>query len=143
MAYGPYKKQQNPHGKGYEKFFGELELAVMEIVWDQQPVSVGKVLETLNESDDRSWAYTTIMTVMGRLAEKGWLTAEKQGRAYVYSATYSRDEAAATLAGGVVDSLLEDFGDVAVAQFVEALDRIDPEWLKRLAELAEEGEERD
>lgn len=138
MAYGPYQKPQNPHEKGLKKFFGELELAVMEVVWEHQPASVSDVLEVLNENDDRSWAYTTIMTVMSRLAEKGWLAAEKQGRAYIYTAVYSREETEATLAGGVVRSLLEDFGDVAVAQFAKELDRIDPEQLKRLGELAEE-----
>ena len=143
MPHGPYSKPQSPHGRGLEKFFGELELAVLEAVWVHQPVNVGKVLETLNETSERTWAYTTIMTIMSRLAEKGWLTAEKRGRAYSYTAVYSRKEAEATLAGEVVRSLLDDFGDVAVAQFVKELDRIDPEQLTRLAELAEEGGKRD
>ena len=141
MTYGPYQKLQNPQGKGLEKFFGELELAVMEVVWEHQPVSVGAVLEKLNEDDERSWAYTTIMTVMSRLAEKGWLAAEKQGRAYIYTPVYCREETEATLAGDVVRSLLEDFGDVAVAQFAKELDRIDPAQLARLAELAEEDDD--
>jgi predicted transcriptional regulator len=137
----PYPKRHPSRAKGLEKFFGELELAVMEIIWCYQPVTVGAVLEKLNQDDERSWAYTTIMTVMGRLAEKGWLEAEKEGRAFVYTPVYSREETMATLAGDVVRSLLEDFGDVAVAQFAKELDRVNPEQLARLADLAGETEE--
>jgi BlaI family transcriptional regulator, penicillinase repressor len=85
-------------------------------------------------------AYTTIMTIMSRLVEKGWLTAEKRGRAYLYRATHSRQEAEAEAAGKVIRALLEDFGDVAVAQFVRELDEIDPKQLTRLAELAQRAE---
>jgi predicted transcriptional regulator len=125
-------------GKGAEKLLGDLELDVMRVAWAREAVTVRDVLDALAAT--RPLAYTTIMTIMSRLAEKGWLTAEKQGRAYLYRAAHSRQEAEAEAAGKVIRALLEDFGDMAVAQFVKELDEIDPKQLTRLAELAQRAE---
>ena len=136
-----YTKAKNP-GKGLEKFLGILQLAVMEVVWERQPVSVSEVLNALNQQQ-RNLAYTTVMTIMSRLAEKGWLVSEKRGRAFFYRTVHSREEAEATAVGAVVRALLEDFGEVAIAQFVKELDEIDPTQLSHLAELAREVEQND
>src|SRR5689334_10832215 len=111
-----YRKTKNKSGRGLQKFLGELELAVMEIVWQHETITVAEVLDELN-TDTRQWAYTTVMTIMSRLAEKGWLVAEKKGKAFSYRASSSRDEAEARVAGEVVRALLEDFGEVAITQF--------------------------
>ncbi|MCC6611865.1 MAG: BlaI/MecI/CopY family transcriptional regulator [Anaerolineae bacterium] len=137
-----YRRTKRVAGKGLEKFLGELQLAVMEIVWKRQPVSVGDVLTELNQQK-RDLAYTTVMTIMSRLVEKGWLISEKHGRAYVYRAVHSREQAEAEAVGEVVRALLEDFGQIAVAQFVKELDGIDPEQLARLQELTQEVEQDD
>lgn len=74
---------------------GELERAVMESVWraaenGRAPLSVRAVHDELSGS--RDLAYTTVMTVMGRLADAGLLTQERSGRAYLYAAADSREE---------------------------------------------------
>jgi predicted transcriptional regulator len=79
---------------------GELERAVMETVWQagqsgHAPVSVRDVYSELGRT--RDLAYTTVMTVMGRLAEGGLLTQERSGRAYLYAAADSREELTATM----------------------------------------------
>lgn len=137
-----YRMVKNKSGKGLRKFLGELELAIMEIVWNQQPISVSEVLTILN-TQQRKLAYTSVMTVMSRLVEKGWLKTEKRGRAYIYRAVQSRSEAEATAVGEVVRALLNDFGEVAVAQFIKELDEISPEALVRLAALGDEAETTD
>ncbi|MEW5988962.1 MAG: BlaI/MecI/CopY family transcriptional regulator [Chloroflexota bacterium] len=142
MPRGLYRRIKQSPSQGLEKFIGELELAAMEVVWQRGSVSVREVLHALNQ-DGRNLAYTTVMTIMGRLVEKGWLTAEKQGRAYLYRATYSRPEAEAKAVGEVVRALLQDFGDVAVAQFAKELDEMNPGQLVHLAELTHEGEQRE
>lgn len=139
MPHSLYERMKRPSRRGLEKFLGELELAVMEVVWKHQPVSVSDVL-TLLKQKKNNLAYTTVMTVMRRLSEKGWLKAAKRGRAYLYQAAHSREETEAVAVGQVVRALLHDFGDVAVAQFVKELDEIDPDQLTRLAELAREVE---
>lgn len=78
---------------------GDLERAVMEQTWraaeeGRAPVSVREVHEALATS--RNLAYTTVMTVMGRLAEAGLLTQERSGRAYRYSPVGSREELTAS-----------------------------------------------
>ena len=135
-----YRKIKNKSGQGLQKFLGELELAVMEVVWQREPISVSDVLAVLN-NDERNLAYTSVMTVMSRLAEKGWLKAEKHGRAFFYRAVHSRKQAESAAVGDVVRALLSDFGDVAVAEFIKELDGISPETLNRLAELSRENGE--
>jgi len=135
-----YRRTTRNSGKGLEKFLGDLQLAVMEVIWEGQPVSVSDVLNTLNQQN-RELAYTTVMTIMSRLAEKGWLVSEKRGRAFFYRAVHSREEAEVAAVGEVVRALLEDFGEVAIAQFVKELDGIDSNQLSHLAELAHQVEQ--
>ena len=61
--------------------FGPLEAAVMEAVWAAGgPVSVREVMGRLNNGRAEPLAYTTVMTVMSRLAEKGALARSPAGR---------------------------------------------------------------
>lgn len=140
MAAKHYQKMTNRSGIGAEKLLGELELDVMHIVWERKVVAVRDVLETLTEK--RSLAYTTVMTVMSRLADKGLLVADKRGKTYYYRASQSEDEFEAQAVGAVVQSLITDFGgEIAISQFVEQLSTADPEQLARLAELAQQAQE--
>jgi predicted transcriptional regulator len=112
--------------------FGPLEANVMEVVWAAaRPVTVRQVLEALNRTGGRQLAYTTVMTVMTRLAEKGILRRDVQGRGYVYEA------AAGDAAAIAVRNVLRDFGDAAVAHFVDEA-RADPRILRRLQRLMDE-----
>jgi predicted transcriptional regulator len=140
MPHNLYNKALGDSGKGLRNFLGELELTVMEVIWQHQPLTVADALGHLN-TGERTWAYTTIMTIMNRLAAKGWLNCTKQGRALVYPAAFSRQEAEARLAGDVVRRLLEDFGDVAVAQFALELERTNPDLLSRLTEIARDNDD--
>nr|WSW68522.1 BlaI/MecI/CopY family transcriptional regulator [Streptomyces sp. NBC_00995] len=75
---------------------GELEDAVMTRVWQwNRPVTVREVLEDLQQ--ERSIAYTTVMTVMDNLHQKGWVRREVDGRAYRYMAVSTRAAYAAAL----------------------------------------------
>ena len=134
-----YSKLTQRVGQGAEKLLGELELAIMRVAWGRESVTVREVLTVLNKK--RSLAYTTVMTVMGRLTEKGLLTAEKRGKAHVYRAALTREAFEAQSAGQVVQSLLDDFGgEIALSQFVKQLSETDPAQLARLAELARQAQ---
>ncbi|MFI2209876.1 BlaI/MecI/CopY family transcriptional regulator [Streptomyces sp. NPDC020141] len=75
---------------------GELEDAVMTRVWQwNRPVTVREVLEDLQQ--ERSIAYTTVMTVMDNLHQKGWVRREVEGRAYRYTAVSTRAAYSAAL----------------------------------------------
>ncbi|WP_449406872.1 BlaI/MecI/CopY family transcriptional regulator [Microbacterium maritypicum] len=80
---------------------GELEKLVMDRVWSwDHPVAVREVLEGLR--DERSLAYTTVMTVMDNLHRKGMLTRQKDGRAYVYRPVMTREQHSAAFMGEVL-----------------------------------------
>ncbi|GFH39200.1 BlaI/MecI/CopY family transcriptional regulator [Streptomyces pacificus] len=75
---------------------GELEDAVMTRIWQwNRPVTVREVLEDLQR--ERSIAYTTVMTVMDNLHQKGWVRREVEGRAYRYTAVSTRAAYSAAL----------------------------------------------
>ncbi|WP_405743656.1 BlaI/MecI/CopY family transcriptional regulator [Streptomyces sp. NBC_01525] len=75
---------------------GELEDAVMTRVWEwNRPVTVREVLEDLQK--ERSIAYTTVMTVLDNLHQKGWVRREAEGRAYRYEAVSTRAAYSAAL----------------------------------------------
>ncbi|WSB69764.1 BlaI/MecI/CopY family transcriptional regulator [Streptomyces decoyicus] len=75
---------------------GDLEDAVMTRVWEwNRPVTVREVLEDLQR--ERSIAYTTVMTVLDNLHQKGWVRREAEGRAYRYEAVSTRAAYAAAL----------------------------------------------
>jgi predicted transcriptional regulator len=89
---------------------GELEAAVMDLVWDRDaPATVRDVLTDLRPI--RPLAYTTVMTVLDNLHRKGWLRRELAGRAYRYTATVTREGYSAQL----MRDALDDAGDPAEA----------------------------
>jgi predicted transcriptional regulator len=105
---------------------GELEDAVMTRVWRwNRPVTVREVLEDLQE--DRSIAYTTVMTVMDNLHQKGWVRRTQEGRAYRYEAVSTRAAYSAALiheAWSASDNLaaaLVDFFGMMSAEQTDAL----------------------
>lgn len=70
---------------------GELETRIMEMLWQQgNPASVREVHENL--LSEKNLAYTTVMTVLDRLAKKGVVRRERAGRAWLYTAGRSRAE---------------------------------------------------
>lgn len=115
-----------------ETLLGPLEAEVLELLWQLgRPAPVRDVLEALNQGRRPPLAYTTVMTVLSRLAEKGVLTRSREGRSYVYRAAVND---AAELA---VRNVMRDFGDAAVSHFVETA-RADPKLMRRLEKLLRE-----
>jgi predicted transcriptional regulator len=114
------------------KRLGPLEARVMEALWTaDEPLTVRELLGGLNRGRREPLAYTTVMTVMNRLAEKGALRRKRRGRGYSYEPT--ADDAA----GLAVQSVVREFGAAAVAQFVDQA-RADPKLLRRLERILED-----
>ena len=118
---------------------GDLEREVMGELWDRPEATVRTVLEALNAESDRSRAYTTVMTVMGNLTRKGLLVRRREGRTDVYRAAISREDYTEARAREEVRSLIDHYGDVALAHFAREVDRLDPEQLSRLREIVDDG----
>lgn len=108
-----------------EGLLGELELAIMQVVWARGEVAVRDVWDVLHPT--RALAYTTVMTVMSRLAQKGVLATRKQGRAYYYHARVTPTTYVTQRAQRAVDDVIATFGDAALAQFLRNLEDLSPE----------------
>jgi predicted transcriptional regulator len=94
---------------GEVRGFGDLEAVIMDRVWGRgQPVTVRDLFDEL--SAERAIAYTTVMSTMDNLHRKGWLGRVREGKAYRYTATASREEYSARL----MREALADGGDAEV-----------------------------
>jgi len=120
--------------------FGDLEADIMELVWKKGTVTVGDVWQALRK--DRDLAYTTVKTVMGRLAEKGHLKQRTKDRAYTYEPTMSREEFLRAVSEEVLEGLFVDFGEPIRAHLVKALKGRDLPGLERLDALIREEKRR-
>jgi len=115
---------------------GDLERAVMDQLWDAgRPQTVRQVHEDL--AGRRDLAYTTVMTVLQRLARKNLVIQLRTDRAHRYVAAHGRDE---LVAGLMVDALDQaaDSGDrqAALMNFVERVGADEADALRRaLADL--------
>jgi len=78
----------NPHAKGIEVFLGPTEARLMTLAWKRKSLTVKQALFLWPESPRP--AYTTVMTVLARLHQKGFLRRAKEGRSFVYEPVVDR-----------------------------------------------------
>jgi predicted transcriptional regulator len=116
----------------------ELESEVMESVWESGEASVREVMEALNAGAGRQRAYTTYMTIMARLDTKGLLERRRQGKTDLYTPTYTREEYADLRARAELDSIVDQFGELALAHIARQLSELDPQRRRALQRLARE-----
>ena len=109
------------------------ELEVLKALWDRGPVTVRQVMNHLHKRN-RKIAYTTVLTFLTRLEQRGLVSSDKSGLAYVYSAKVTRERVMKSR----LRSFLEDVYDGAAAPLVlqlvreEKLSRKDIEELQKL-----------
>ncbi|MFC6014997.1 BlaI/MecI/CopY family transcriptional regulator [Plantactinospora solaniradicis] len=118
---------------------GDLERAVMDVLWDRgasagSGVTVREVAEGLR---NRELAYTTVMTVLDRLAGKGMVERERAGRAWRYRPAASREAHIARLMLDALD--LAGSRDAALVRFARSVTGTEADVLR--AALAEEAAE--
>ena len=121
------------------RHLGQLEAAVMERLWSgDEPMSVRQVLEGLRP--DRALAYTTVMTVLDNLHRKRLVVRAKDGRAYRYRASLSREEHAAAL----MEEVLAGSNDrtAALLRFVEQIPADEVARLRAALDAADRRERR-
>ncbi|MFQ5611863.1 MAG: BlaI/MecI/CopY family transcriptional regulator [Anaerolineae bacterium] len=121
--------------KGLTHIFGELEARLMEAVWTLEQASVQAVIDHLGGELN----YKTTMTVLNRLVDKGLLARHKSGRAFLYSATMSREELLAGVFDQMVRGMLDrDFRQIAIAQMIETVEDLDPQLLDDIGRLIQQ-----
>ncbi len=115
---------------------GPLEADVMNIVWDRGEAVVRDVHSAL--AAHRPIAYTTVMTTMGRLTDKGLLGRLEDQPAHRYYPKLSREQYERSTVKSVVDWLIGHFPDPAVAYLVDRVERGDDRMIERLREAIEQ-----
>jgi predicted transcriptional regulator len=116
----------------------ELEAEVMEELWGSGESSVRDVMRTLNEQADKPRAYTTYMTIMSRLDRKGLLARRREGKTHFYRPVYTRADYADLRAGAEIDSIVDQFGEVALAHIARQMAQLDAKHRRALERLARE-----
>jgi BlaI family transcriptional regulator, penicillinase repressor len=109
------------------------EVELMTVLWERGPSTVAEVRDAL---DDGS-AYTTILTLLRVLEEKGHVVREAEGRAHRYGALIDRDEASSTAIDRVLGQFFRGSPERLLTQMVS--DRaLDDATLRRLRALVDE-----
>jgi predicted transcriptional regulator len=116
---------------------GKLERAVMEETWRRGEISVRE----MHRAFDERTAYTTLMTTLDRLHKKGLLARRKDGRAFIYSPSVSREQFKQGVAEDVIEGLLSlgtESVEPVLACIVEAVSEHDRDLLDELDRLVRE-----
>ncbi|SEF18902.1 BlaI/MecI/CopY family transcriptional regulator [Jiangella alba] len=99
--------------------FGELEAAIMEVVWSApEPITIREIKDQLPQQPER--AYTTVQTVVDILYRKGWLGRARDGKAHRYAPSRSRDDYTAGLLGEALTTTTDRTG--ALLRLVGTMD---------------------
>lgn len=116
--------------------FGELERAVMKIVWSHGPLSS----ESIREKLDRKLKETTVRTVLRRLETKGYVTHEVDNRTFIYAAAEPRNRVAVRAIKRIVDWFCDGSVDEVLVGMVDAK-MLDRKQIDRLLAAVEQTEQ--
>lgn len=106
----------------------------MDQLWARGEGSVGEVLEALNAEGDRTLAYTTVMTILVRLHEKGYVNRTKEGRHFRYTPAFEATSLPAQVGRRELGRLIARYGAESLAEF--AADLGEGDLAGRLEDLA-------
>lgn len=112
----------------------EAELRLMEVLWSRGPSTVGEVTKALPRG--RSLAYSSVLTTLRILEQKGYVRHEVRGRAFVYHTTVGRQEAQRSAVRYVVNRFFEGSPEQLVLNILEDED-LDAKDLQRLRQMIE------
>jgi BlaI family penicillinase repressor len=96
---------------------GEAEFAVMEVLWEQSPLTAAEVAERVPA--ERRWSDRTVKTMLARLLAKRVLIHEEEGRRYLYRPAVSREDYVAQESGRMIDRLFGGKVTPLVAQLAQ------------------------
>lgn len=93
------------------------ELEVLQIIWEHGPCTVREVMNLLKPKRPR--AYTSVMSLMNVMAEKGLLNQEPKGRAFIYSAKVSRDKTQSSMLSDLLNRAFDGSANALVAHLLQ------------------------
>src|SRR5215831_16370427 len=116
----------------------DAELRPMEVLWTRGPSTVAKVVETLPKRLDLS--YSTVLTTLRILEQKGYVKHTKEGQAYVYHPVVNRSQAQKKALKHILSRFFNNSPELLVMNLLET-EQMDPEDLERIQRLINQGEE--
>jgi predicted transcriptional regulator len=116
----------------------ELELEILKVLWQQQPLSGQEVRDDL--APGRDLTYSSVMSMLGIMEEKGYVRRRKAGGRFVYSPRITQAATGRRMLRDLVDRV---YGGSALDVMVNLLEtsQVDPEELKELRELIQKKAE--
>ncbi len=113
---------------------GPLETEILEIIWDLGEATVKQIHDRILADPDRELAYTSVTTVLRRLADKGWLHCQRTERAFLWQALVSRDQTKAIQAHQHLKKFLAVGNPDIVAAFADSLDLASMDQIEAIAQ---------
>ena len=84
---------------------GDLQLKIMQVLWEQKEATVSQVLEALG--DYGALAYTTVATMLRKMEARGLVTHRSEGRSFIYRSKVAAAEVSRSMADHLVDRLFD------------------------------------
>jgi predicted transcriptional regulator len=116
-----------------KRIFGELELQVMNVLWEKKEASVYDVQNSIGSDV----AYTTILTVLSRMYNKGMVDRSKVGKNYVYCLKVEKSQAISTMLDKIKKSIFGGKSFQMVNYLIDNADDILDEELALISKLIE------
>lgn len=126
MKINKFKMNEN----GLNRFFGPLEAKIMDILWNNEEMSIKDVQKALEK--EKCINFNTVMTVMNRLVDKGILQKRSEGRSSVYKPVLSRVDFLNAQSKEMTHELMDEFGNVVVSHMLDALENVDEDLVAKL-----------
>jgi predicted transcriptional regulator len=120
---------------------GSAELDVLKVLWDRGPRTVREVLDEMHDRGRRV-AYTTVLTLLTRLEQKGAVASDKSEQAYVYRPKLTRERVTATRLRTLVQQLYDGAATPLVLQLMQS-EKFSPEEIAQLQQLIDRLEPKD
>jgi predicted transcriptional regulator len=111
---------------------GAAQAEILNVVWETQGATVPEIHAAINRKRKSEAAYTTVLTLVQRLYARNLLVREPEGRTFRYRAAQSRDQLIAAWSDEMIDRLIDDYGEIAIARLDDRLHALDAERQEKL-----------
>jgi predicted transcriptional regulator len=115
-----------PSEPGLTKVFSSAEVPILDVLWQDGPLTGREIYERVRHP--KALAYTTVLTLLGRMIKKGSLRRRKVNGLFAFEAAMKKADFEEWVAEAVMKGVLEIFPSHAVATFVDAVS--DWDWNK-------------
>jgi predicted transcriptional regulator len=137
------KKYSSEIGINGLNSISNLEAEIMKIVWDKDEATVREVHESMLKKevelkDSGFTPYTTVMSTMTNLADRGVLHQKRIGKTFVYTAALDKEELSRSLIETVADTLLEGASKQLIFKFLSDVQQLSTDKIEKLIKKLDE-----